>query len=211
LSTARLETFADGVFAIAATLLILNVDAQVAGGEGSLGNRLIDIWPSYIAYAVSFVTIGIIWANHHTVMNQLGRVDRTFLMLNVILLMCVAFVPFPTRLVAEHVRESDLQGPALAYGATMTVMAVTYVSLWLYASRGGRLLKPDHDPRVVVGITRSYLPGSPIYLTATLVAFASPLASVILFGALALFYVLESSIFGGVQALPEGETVDSGS
>jgi uncharacterized membrane protein len=197
--TSRLETFADGVFAIAATLLILNVDAQVGGGSGSLGNRLTDIWPSYIAYAVSFLTIGIIWANHHTVMNQIGRVDRVFLFQNVFLLLCVAFIPFPTRLVAEHVREDDLQGPALAYGATMTIMAVAYISLWLYASRGSRLLKSDADPRVVSGITRSYLPGTPIYLTATLIAFASPIASVVLFGAIALFYLIESSVFGRAE------------
>ena len=197
MSPSRLETFADGVFAIAATLLILNVDAQVGEGSGAIGHRLLEIWPSYIAYAVSFVTIGIIWSNHHTVMNQLGRVDRTFLLLNVFLLMCVAFLPFPTRLVAEHVRERhELQPAALAYGATMTVMAITYITLWLYASRNGRLLRADSDPRTVSGITRSYLPGSPLYLTATLIAFASPLASVALFAAIALFYVVESSFFG---------------
>jgi len=196
-STARLETFADGVFAIAATLLILNVDAQIGEQSGALGHRLLEIWPSYIAYAVSFVTIGIIWSNHHTVMGQLGRVDRTFLMLNVLLLLCVAFVPFPTRLIAEHLRDRhDLEAAALAYGATMTVMSVTYFTLWMYASHAGRLLHSDADPRVVSGITRSYLPGTPVYLTATLIAFVSPLASVIMFAAIALFYVIESSVFG---------------
>ncbi len=202
MSPSRLETFADGVFAIAATLLILNVDAQVGTGAGNLGNRLLEIWPSYIGYAVSFVTIGIIWSNHHTVMNQLSRVDRTFLMLNVFLLLCVAFLPFPTRLVAEHLRNRhELEPAALAYGATMTVMAISYISLWLYASRNGRLLRADSNPRTVSGITRSYLPGTPLYLTATLIALVSPLASVALFGAIALFYVIESSLFG--RASPE--------
>jgi len=196
-STARLETFADGVFAIAATLLILNVDSQVKEGSSAIGHQLVEIWPSYIGYAVSFVTIGIIWSNHHTVMGQLGRVNRTFLMLNIFLLMCVAFLPFPTRLVAENLRDRhELQPAALAYGATMTVMAVCYLSLWLYATRDGRLLRDDSDPRTVTGITRSYLPGAPIYLTATLLALVSPLASVALFGAIALFYVVESSFFG---------------
>ena len=198
MSTRRLEAFADGVFAIAATLLILNVDAQVGEGSGAIGHRLLAIWPSYIAYAVSFVTIGIIWSNHHTVMGQLGRVNRVFLLQNVFLLMCVAFLPFPTRLVAEHLRDRhDLQPAALAYGATMTVMAVCYIALWIYAAGGRRLLREDSDPRTVSGITRSYLPGAPLYLTATLVALASPLASVALYGAIALFYVIESSIFGG--------------
>jgi len=189
------------VFAIAATLLILNVDAQVGEGTGEIGHRLLAIWPSYIAYAVSFVTIGIIWSNHHTVMAQLGRVDRTFLMQNVLLLLCVAFLPFPTRLVAEHLRDRhDLQPAALAYGATMTVMAICYITLWLYATRRRRLLREDSDPRTVRGITRSYLPGVPLYLTATLLALASPLASVALFAAIALFYLIESSIFGGAPA-----------
>jgi TMEM175 potassium channel family protein len=201
-SPSRLETFADGVFAIAATLLILNVDAQIGTGAGNLGNRLLEIWPSYIGYAVSFVTIGIIWSNHHTVMNQLSKVDRTFMMLNVFLLLCIAFLPFPTRLVAEHLRNRhELEPAALAYGATMTVMAITYISLWFYAIRGGRLLRPDSNPRTVSGITRSYLPGTPLYLTATLIALVSPLASVALFGAIALFYVIESSFFG--RASPE--------
>ena len=197
MSTTRLETFADGVFAIAATLLILNVDAQVRAASPALGHRLVEIWPSYVGYAVSFVTIGIIWSNHHTVMGQLAKVDRTFLMLNVFLLLCVAFLPFPTRLVAENLRDrTELEPAALAYGATMTVMAVCYLSLWLYATAGRRLLRDDSDPRTVTGITRSYLPGAPTYLTATLVALVSPLASVVLFGAIALFYVVESSFFG---------------
>jgi uncharacterized membrane protein len=204
-STTRLETFADGVFAIAATLLILNVDAQVGEGSGEIGHRLLAIWPSYIAYATSFVTIGIIWSSHHTVMGQLGRVDRTFLMLNVLLLLCVAFIPFPTRLVAEHLRDRhDLQPAALAYGATMTVMSVCYITLWLYATRRGRLLHDDYDPRTVSGITRSYVSGMPLYLTATLLALASPVASVALFAAIALFYVVESSIFGRAAAPEPG-------
>lgn len=187
MSTTRLETFADGVFAIAATLLILNVD----GAEGSVTS----IWPSYVAYAVSFLTIGIIWVNHHTVMNQFDRVDRRFLFLNVLLLMCVAFVPFPTRLIAEHVRGEGLEGPALVYGATMTVMSISYLSLWLYGVR--KLLRADADPRTIRGITRSYLPGTWIYLGSTLLALVSPLASVVGFGLIALFYVVESSLFGG--------------
>jgi TMEM175 potassium channel family protein len=184
---ARLETFADGVFAIAATLLILNVN----DAEGSLTH----IWPQYVGYAASFLTIGIIWVNHHTVMHQFDRVDRRFLFLNVVLLMCVAFVPFPTRLIAEHVRGDGLQGPALVYGATMTAMSIAYFTLWIYGVN--RLLRPDADPRVIRGITRSYLPGTWIYLGSTLLAFVSPRASVIGFGLIALFYVVESSLFGG--------------
>jgi uncharacterized membrane protein len=136
-------------------------------------------------------------------MAQLDKVDRTFLMLNILLLMCVAFVPFPTRLIAEHLRDRhDLQPAAFAYGATMTAMSICYITLWLYASRGGRLLRSDYNPRTVSGITRSYLPGTPLWLTATLLAFVSPLVSVAIFGGIALFYVVESSIFGGAATEP---------
>src|SRR5437764_15087041 len=88
--TGRLETFADGVFAIAATLLILDVHRT---GDGSVASSLVHAWPSYLAYAISFLTIGIIWVNHHTVMKQIDRVDRTFPFLNVVLLMIVASSP----------------------------------------------------------------------------------------------------------------------
>jgi uncharacterized membrane protein len=196
LNTARVEAFADGVFAIAATLLILNVDTQVADDVPDLGEKLLQIWPSYLAYAVSFVTIGIMWVNHHTVMSQLGKVDRRFLMATVGLLLCIAFVPFPTRLVAEHIRGDGAEPAALAYGFTMVATAIMFNITWFYASRGNRLLREDADPAVVTGLNRSYLPGPWIYLAATLIAFASPAASVIGFLTIALFYVVESSIFG---------------
>jgi uncharacterized membrane protein len=203
LSTARLETFADGVFAIAATLLILNVDAQVSDDVHDLGARLLHIWPSYLAYAVSFVTIGIMWINHHTLMGQIGRTDRRFMVATVGLLLCIAFVPFPTRLVAENIRTDGARDAALAFGFTMVATAIMFTVTWFYASRGGRLLDADADAAVVKGISRTYLPGPYIYLFATLIAFVSPTASVVLFMSIALFYVLESSLFGG--AVPEPE------
>jgi uncharacterized membrane protein len=191
-ATARLETFSDGVFAIAATLLIL--DVRTSGGT-PLGEALLRIWPSYAAYGISFLTIGIIWVNHHTVLDQIGRIDRRFLFVNVVFLMFVAFIPFPTRLVAEHIRAEGAAAAAIVYGITLTGTAILGSVMWFYAAIGKRLLRDDADPKVVAGISRSYLPGPWIYLVATLVAFISPVASVVLFAAIALFYVLESSLF----------------
>ncbi len=201
MSGGRLETFADGVFAIAATLLILNVDTQIKPEGRGLAAQLLHIWPSYIGYAVSFLTIGIIWVNHHTLMNQIGQVDRPFLLLNVLLLLCVAFIPFPTRLVAENIRTDGARAAALTYGTTLTATAVMFSGVWFYAAIGRRLIREDADPRTVSGITRSYLPGPWIYLAATLIALANPTVSVILFGAIALFYVAESSLFGRKEPL----------
>jgi uncharacterized membrane protein len=192
MSASRLETFSDGVFAIAATLLILDVRAP----PGNLGKGLAHIWPSYAAYAVSFLTIGIIWINHHRVFTQVRHVDRLFLLLNVAFLMTVAFIPFPTSLIASQLRGGDLEPAALAYGATLTVTAAFFNALWFYAAAGHRLLRADADARVVSGISRSYLPGPFIYLVATLTALVSPTASVVLFGVIAVFYIVESSVFG---------------
>jgi uncharacterized membrane protein len=193
-STTRLETFADGIFAIAATLLIIDVSVHAPGGE--LGHALVHSWPQYAAYAVSFLTIGIMWVNHHACFTQIDRTDRTFLFLNIALLACIAFVPFPTRLIAEHLRDSGLRAAALTYGITLTTTAICFSAFWFYAATGRRLIRAGADQRTLSGISRSYLPGAPIYAGATLVALLSPTASVILFAAIAALYVVESSLFG---------------
>jgi uncharacterized membrane protein len=193
--TGRVEAFSDGVFAIAITLLILAVGLEQAFSEGELKQQLLDLWPAYIAYAVSFLTIGIMWTNHHQIFRHFARVDRPLLLLNILLLMCISFTPFPTRVVAEHAKNgSDREAAAILYGLTMTLTAICFFSVWIYGSR--RLLRPDADMREVDGITRSYVPGAPMYLLATLIAFVNPIASLIIFGALAIFYAISSSFFG---------------
>ena len=151
MTRARLEAFADGIFAIAATLLILDVGVPAALNE-SLGRELLSLWPQYFAYVVSFLTIGIMWVNHHRIMRQLERVDEPFVFLNIGLLLCIAFVPFPTRVLAEFVRTDDGNAAAVLYGISMTVTAIFFGSVWFYASHGRRLLHPDADPRMVSGI-----------------------------------------------------------
>jgi uncharacterized membrane protein len=190
--TTRLETFSDGVFAIAATLLILDVKLS---GHGSVEHQLVHAWPSYAAYAISFLTLGIVWVNHHTVFGQIARVDRTFLFINVVFLMVIAFSPFPTRVLAEHMREQS-KAAAFAYGLTYTAMAVSYGLLWFYAAVGRRLIDEDADQRTVSGISRSFAPGSIVYLAATLSSLLSAYLAVALYAGIALFYVLESSLFG---------------
>jgi TMEM175 potassium channel family protein len=191
--TARLETFSDGVFAIAATLLILEIRLS---GHGTLRHQLLDLWPSYFAYAVSFLTIGVMWINHHEVFRHIHRVNRTFLVISVIFLMVIAFIPFPTHVLAEHLNDDEAQTAAVFYGLTNIAMAVMFTLLWFYAIRGDRLVGPDPDRRAVSGISRSFRPGIPLYVLATLSALVSSWLAVALFGGLALFYVVESSLFG---------------
>jgi len=196
--TTRLEAFSDGVFAIAITLLVLLFERpHLAEGE-TLGHVLLHQWPSYASYVVSFVTIGIIWVNHHMLFHLIQRADRVFLFLNVLFLMAVAFIPYPTSLVAQFIRSADdARAAALLYGITLTTMAIFMNALWQYAARGRRLLAAGADAREVTGITRSYWPGAFIYGGATLVAVWSPVASVIVYALIALFYVLSSSLWSG--------------
>jgi uncharacterized membrane protein len=187
--TGRLETFSDGVFAIAATLLILEISVPEEL-HGSLGDALFDLWPSYLAYVTSFLTIGIIWVNHHAIFELIGSVDRTLLFLNTFFLMIVAFFPFPTKLVAEFLNESDdARSAVIAYGCTLTIMALFYNALWLYASRRRRLIAPEAPQARVDETTRSFTPGSFLYAGATGLAFASPIASVLVTLAIAVFYI----------------------
>jgi uncharacterized membrane protein len=187
--TSRLEAFADGVFAIAATLLIIEVKLP----PGDVGQGLLDIWPSYFAYALSFFSIGIMWVNHHVVLSFVRECDRTFLFINLFLLMAIAFVPFPTAIYAEHLLEEGAEAAAVAYGLTFVVIAVFFQLFWQYARRN--LLRPDADPVEVSGINRSYWPGVPLYVAATLVALWSATAALIFFTAIALVYV-SASIWG---------------
>ena len=189
----RLEAFSDGIFAFAATLLILNLAVDQTK---ALAPQLLDNWPSYIAYAISFITIGIIGANHHNVMHQIGRTDRTFGMLTVLFLMFIAFIPFPTRLLALDIKGPDAEPAALAYGITLFGTALFFNALWWYAAFGRRLLREDADQRAVDGISRSYLIGPISYGVATLVALKSPVASASLYAAIAFFYLLDSTVFG---------------
>lgn len=189
----RLEAFSDGIFAFAATLLILNIAVEPGA---PLGTQLLQIWPSYAAYAVSFVTIGIIWTNHHTFMHQISHVDRFFLMATVFFLMFIAFIPFPTRLLALHIETSNAEAAALLYGITLTALSVMFNVLWRYAAHNNRLLKEEVDPRTLEGINRSYLFGPTSYTIATLVALVSPQVSAGMYAAIAVFYVAESSLFG---------------
>ncbi|HEY3217724.1 MAG TPA: TMEM175 family protein [Candidatus Limnocylindria bacterium] len=187
----RLEAFSDGVFAIAATLLILDVTAT----SSPLSTELLRIWPSYVAYAVTFITIGIVWINHGTVLSLIKETDRTFLTLNILLLTVIAFVPFPTRLLAAHLFDEDARAATLLYGITLVIGATIFTSLWFYGALHRRLLKPTADEHLVQGISRSYLPGPFLYLGGTLVALYSPMLSAAIFMAIALFYLVEATIF----------------
>src|SRR5438445_568978 len=128
--TLRREAFSDGVFAIAATLLVLEL--RVPAGEGDLMRALIGLWPAYAAYLISFLTIGIIWVNHQTLLEHCRRVDRPFLYLNLFLLIAVGIVPFPTALVGEYIlSERGATAALVVYGLGAVLIALAFTGVFL--------------------------------------------------------------------------------
>jgi uncharacterized membrane protein len=183
---ARMDAFSDGVFAIAITLLVINLLPIRSDLEAH--------WTDYAAFAFSFLVIGVMWVNHHHLANQLARADRVLLFLNLLLLMGVAFIPFPTALIGENIRGDGAQAAAIAYGCTGIYLAIFFNVVWHYGRT--HVLRPDTDPKEVSGISRSYLPGVPLYLTGTLLALASPTASAVFYAVIAVFYAVSSTFFG---------------
>jgi uncharacterized membrane protein len=188
--TARLEAFSDGVFAIAVTLLILEIHVPAREHAETLGHELLRIWPSYLGYLTSFLTIGVMWINHHYVFELIARVDRTMLLLNTLLLMLIAFVPFPTAVLAQFIETGGARSAAVLYGATLTLTAMTYFAWWRYASAGRRLIGDEVSDEVVDDITRAYLPGTLLYAGAALLAFLQPWVSAAAYLSIAVFYAL---------------------
>ena len=193
--TDRLETFSDGVIAIAITLLILEIgvphfEAGESDGNRALLEALLDLWPSYLVYVVSFLTIGIMWINHHNIFRFIARTDQRLVVLCTLFLLCVAFIPFPTAVLAEYLGAPAQRTAVVFYGATFTVTAVLYYFLWSYPTRGRRLVREDVDQRAIDAVERRFRVGWPTYLAGTLVAVVAPLAGMLVFLALALFYVL---------------------
>jgi uncharacterized membrane protein len=193
-TTARLETFADGVMAIAITLLILEVKVPEPEPGHSLATALAQQWPSYAGFVVSFLTIGIIWVNHHHMFTVIERSTHTFLMLNVVFLMTISALPWPTALVAAHLRDPDGRMVAtIVYGLNMTAIAVMFNVVWRYACRRHRLLVRGIDQTALDQATRGYSAGPISYAVATLVALWKPYISLIAFAAMAVYWLLPSS------------------
>jgi uncharacterized membrane protein len=190
--TVRIEALSDGVFAIAITLLIIEIGVPHLEGEQSLGSALRDLWPSYVGYALSFLTIGVMWLNHHEIFKDIERADQTLKVLNIVLLLCIAFVPFPTAVLAEYVRDDDQALTAtIAYGMTFVVTAIVFNAMWLYAAIGNRELIDDHVSNArTQSRTRRYLLGVALYAAGLPLAFVSPWLALGLWSALTLFFLL---------------------
>jgi uncharacterized membrane protein len=191
----RLEAFSDGVIAIAITLLVLEIRVphiEDASPE-ALWQALRDLWPNYLGYVISFATIGIMWANHHTIFRLIVRTDHYLVVTNLLFLLFLAAVPFPTALMADYLGHPGERVGVIVYSGWFLLTALSYNLLWRYASTGNRLLDADANPATVRTITSRFNMGPPTYGLAFLLAFISPIASLVVLFALAALYVLPYS------------------
>ncbi|HXY44882.1 MAG TPA: TMEM175 family protein [Acidimicrobiales bacterium] len=189
----RLEAFSDGVFAVAITLLAL--DLSVAGpGHGSLAHQLGHHWPQFVAYLVSFLTIGIIWVNHHALVRNIAKVERVLLFLNLFLLLFVVLIPFATSTMASYLGQPgyDSHVAMALYAGVFEGMAITFSALFAWTLKEGRTHQPvpPHARRAATG---RFAAGNVPYLVAIGIAFVSPPVSLGLIGAVAVYYVFENT------------------
>lgn len=169
MSSGRLEAFSDGVFAIVITLLILDVKVP-SEAHGHLARALGDQWPSYLAYLVSFLIVGIIWLNHHATVQLLASTDHSTQVLNLLLLLPVSVLPWPTAVLAEYARAgsaADQRTAVLLYGVTSSLMSIAFNLLWRYLMRHPELLRPEIDDELLAVRNRRYNLGVVIYPIAT--------------------------------------------
>jgi uncharacterized membrane protein len=188
-STSRLEAFSDGVFAVAITLLALDL-VNFSGRKGQLGSGLLHYWPHYATFVVTFVTIGIIWVNHHAQWERIARVDRPLLFLNLMLLMFVVLIPFPTSLLARYLSGSDQHVAAAVYSGVLLAMGLAFSVTWYYTARHPSLLHVAIGPRELRVLVRRNVVGLLPYAVAFGLAFLSAAASLVLCALVAVYYML---------------------
>ena len=219
LSTGRLEAFSDGVFAIAITLLVLDVGIPDKDKREHLWGVLGQLWPHYGAYAVSFLTIGIMWANHHALMHQVQKAGSAVVYLNLLLLAVVSFIPFPTGVLADYLFHTgddqvsaggaNARAAAGLYGLTMVALAVSFTLLWWYLTRTPDVLVPGTDP---VLLRRSLIVsggGTCVYAVAAAISFVNAYVASAIYALLALAFAFVSirqtvnAAVGATRAAPD--------
>jgi TMEM175 potassium channel family protein len=189
--TARIEAFSDGVFAIAITLLVLDLKVpRELRGEAELWRALVAQWPSYLSFLTSFATILIMWINHHRMFTLIGRSDHRLMVYNGLLLLGVTVVPFPTSLIAQYLRHDGERFAALIFNGTYIYLAICFNLLWRWAAVGDRLLDRDASREAVTAIFDAYRYGPVWYVAAFALSFASVTASLLVNLGLAVFFAL---------------------
>ena len=191
MSKGRVEAFSDGVFAVAITLLIFNIQIDKAA-PGQLFSALLAAWPKYAAYVASFLTIGVMLMNHHSLFTRISRLDRPLLFLNLLLLMAIVFLPFSTaQLGANILVPQDAPTAASFYAASAVLIAVFFSAFWAYLFTHPDLLSPDVDREAALRSWPRFSIGLLAYLICVPLGQVSPIAVIVVCSAMAIYYTFE--------------------
>ncbi|MDQ2714610.1 MAG: TMEM175 family protein [Chloroflexota bacterium] len=191
LSTARTEAFSDGVFAVAITLLVLNLQVPQLALRESLNSALLLLWLKVLIYMLSFVVVGIYWVAHHNTFHYITHSDRNLLWLNILFLMCIVFIPFPTALLGQYTHQ---QSPVIIYAGTLVITGLVLQSLWWYVTSNYRLVDREIDPQFVKKVTRRNLLAPLIYLLAIGISFLKIEVSLALLVLVPVLYIFPGRI-----------------
>jgi uncharacterized membrane protein len=188
----RLEAFSDGVFAVAITLLALNLTVAGPGHGISLARQLGTHWPSFVAYVISFFTIGIIWVNHHALIRSVKAVDRALLFLNLVLLLFVVLIPFGTATAADYLSKDnwDSRVAMAIYAGVFVGMSIGFGGIFEWTLHSDRVYQPVPPERRWAARLR-FVGGAAVYVITVVIALFSPYAAFALMGAVAVYYVFE--------------------
>ena len=200
--TGRTEAFSDGVFAIAITLLVLDIDVPASGFE-DLPRAILHEWPAYVGYVTSFLTIGGIWLAHHGVFRRLRYANGRVMRINLLLLMAVSFLPYPTRLAAEAIRSADAERAAIVfYGTVLLICSALLGGLWGVVARDRDLLRPEVTDAEVNDLLLRTAPNIGLYLAATALGLLLPRVAAAGYLAIAVLSILRAR---GDSGEPLGE------
>jgi len=192
MKTARVEAFSDAVFAVAITLLVL--DLHVPKTSGSLIAALADEWPAFAAFGISFLVIGIVWVNHHTLFHVLSYTDRVLLFINLGFLATIVIIPFVTALFSDYVLTAGSQASVAAalYNASMLLMGVGFMACVVWVARHHELLREELPP-LTRGQLLRYSAGALVYSVCIPLSFVSPVAVLIIDALVAVYYIFDQA------------------
>lgn len=186
LSTGRIETLVDGVFAIVLTLLVLEIHAPEGTSETQLIHQLLALYPKLISFAISFVILGIFWFGHRMEYHYIRRSDRILIWLNLLFLMCITFIPFSASLLGENL---EYRTATIVYGFNLIAAGVVRYIHWRYATDGHRLVDLDMDVQIIHKVGRIFLVVPFIYLFTICLSFLSITISLILYALVPALYI----------------------
>ena len=202
----RLEAFSDGVFAVAITLLALNLTVEGPAGQVWLGGQLAEKWPAFAGYLISFLTIGIIWVNHHALVRSIKQVDRVLLFVNQILLIFVVLIPFGTATMADYLPHNTPSArlAMVLYSGIFLGMSAGFGAIFEWTLHSGHVYHPlppeQHWPA-----RRRFVGGAFVYVVAIVIAVFNALAAFVLIGLTAVYYIFERT-----PASPGPDSPDDG-